>query len=214
MSRLTQRFLSELDAEWSHLPPAERESAKLQVAARLEVLVQAEAELGADVLEAQRRAVRAVGQECTLQPQTAVRLSPVCQVTLIWIAVKVVTEEVLRNLTTRPFPMSSSGGLVLIYLGGVGSGLIAALIATLVARLWHPRAALRGILYGLGILACFGMVSFFMVYFSDFKSFPPFYSRELLLRINLLQVLAMSLMTLATLLLAPKMTRKFRRRSL
>jgi hypothetical protein len=85
MSNLVERFLRAVDKECSHLPAPERQQRHEQIAARLEVLTATEQKLGASEAEAQRRAVRAVGQEYALLPQVPVRLSPVLQVVLVYV---------------------------------------------------------------------------------------------------------------------------------
>ena len=151
MSTLTQRFLTELDSEWNHLPAPERQSLQERTAARLEALTLAERELGASEAEAQQRAVRAVGQECALQPQTPIRLSPVWQVTLIWIALASFVPTLLRIFL--PVKSVSFQGGMALQSNWLVPALVGAVGATLCAVLWHPRAARRGILNALGISA-------------------------------------------------------------
>jgi hypothetical protein len=152
MSTLTQRFLTELDSEWSHLPAPERQSLQERIAARLEALTLAERELGASEAEAQQRAVRAVGQECTLQPQTPIRLSPVWQVTLIWIALASFIPTLLRLFQT-PQIVPFQGRMAVVQSNWLLPALLGVVGATLCAALWHPRAARRGVLNALGISA-------------------------------------------------------------
>lgn len=199
MSSLTQRFLSALDTEWSYLPVAERESEKQRVAQRLDELVRAEQELGAEEYEAQRRAVRAVGQECQLRPQTSVRLAPVWQVALIWVAVRSVAYTLLGFII--PMQVIAPG----VMMSWTGLGMVAAALATLVARLWHPRAALRGILYGLGAQAVFSLIAIVQVRFASLPTqLPAGLGSEALLRYGLISLLGMVLATLGALLLVPK----------
>ncbi|MBB6049108.1 hypothetical protein [Armatimonas rosea] len=149
MSTLTQRFLTELDSEWSHLPMPERQSLRERIASRLEALTLAERELGASEAEAQQRAVRAVGQECTLQPQTPIRLAPVWQVTLIWIALVSFVPTLLRVFL--PMKSISFQGSMALQSNWLVPALVGVVGATLCAALWHPRAARRGILNALVI---------------------------------------------------------------
>jgi len=202
MSSLTQRFLSALDTEWSYLPVAERESEKQRVAQRLDELVRAEQELGAEDYEAQRRAVRAVGQECQLRPQTSVRLAPVWQVALIWVAVRSVAYTLLGFVL--PLQTVAPGVMV----SWTGLGMVAAVLATVVARLWHPRAALRGVLYGLGTQVVFSLITAVQLRLTPLPAnLPVGLGSDALLRVSLISLVGMVLATLAT-LLAPQRRRK------
>jgi hypothetical protein len=199
MSSLTQRFLSALDTEWSYLSVAERESEKQRVAQRLDDLVRAEQELGADEYEAQRRAVRAVGQECQLRPQTSVRLAPVWQVALIWVAVRAVAYALL-GLIFRMEELTQG-----VMVSWLGLGIVPAVLATIVARLWHPRAALRGILYGLGTQIVFFLINAVQLRFVTLPiQLPAGLSADLLFRYSLISLVGMVLVTLGTLLFVPE----------
>lgn len=157
MSNLVERFLRAVDKECSHLPAPERQQRHEQIAARLEVLTATEQKLGASEAEAQRRAVRAVGQEYALLPQVPVRLSPVWQVVLVYIAVEALLTSFLRLLIPQK-ALWISPGLVVI-------SVLSATVATLCAALWHPRAALRGVVYWLGFKIGFALLWMTLFYF-------------------------------------------------
>lgn len=157
MSTLVERFLREVDKECSHLPAPLRQQRHEQVAARLEALMATEQKLGASEAEAQRRAVRAVGQEYALLPQVPVRLSPAWQVVLVYIAVEALLTSFLRLFIPRE-ALWISPGLIVV-------SVLSATVATLCAALWHPRAVLRGVLYWLGFKISFLILWMILFYF-------------------------------------------------
>lgn len=149
MSTLTQRFLAEVESEWGYLPEAERQSLKAQLVERLETLVTVERALGATDAEAQRRAVRAVGEEGVLRPPTRIRLSPHWQVALAWIALGGLISSGVFLL--NPLLNRLNAFVPLIYVHSVLVLPLSAAFTTWLAFRWHPRGAVRGVFYGLGI---------------------------------------------------------------
>ena len=157
MSTLVERFLREVDKEYSHLPTLQRQQRHEQVATRLEALIATEQKLGASEAEAQHRAVRAVGQEFALLPQVPVRLSPVWQVVLVYIAVEALFTSFLRLLLPKDALLISPGLSIV--------PVLSAIVAALCAALWHPRAVLRGVLYWLGFKIGFAILWIVLFYF-------------------------------------------------
>ncbi|WP_309707146.1 hypothetical protein [Armatimonas sp.] len=206
MSTLTQRFLTELHSEWSHLPTTERQSLQERMATRLEALTLAERELGASEAEAQQRAVRAVGQECTLQPQTPIRLAPVWQVTLIWIALVSFIPTLLRvflpvkSIIFQGGTALQSNWLVPALLGVVG--------ATICAALWHPHAARRGVLNALGISAGLILLGTLLTLLAPRSSGLSEAIQQSMVRGNITFLLAEIVLTLGTLFALPHLRRK------
>ncbi|WP_309707144.1 hypothetical protein [Armatimonas sp.] len=205
MSTLTQRFLTELDGEWSHLPNAERQSLRAQIVARLEALIAVEQLLGASEEEAQRRAVRAVGEEGVLRPPTRIRLVPHWQVALVWTAVGGLLSEVIALF--HPLINSLNAFVPLIY---VYSGLViplTAILTTWLAFRWHPRGAVRGVLYGLGIGLIRSSFQYVTVYYA-FRAPMPASDRHEVLRDFLIRDVAHLVVTLGTLWALQKLRAK------
>ncbi|WP_395143107.1 hypothetical protein [Armatimonas sp.] len=205
MSTLTQRFLTELDGEWGHLPDSEQQSLKEQIMVRLETLVAIERELGASDEEAQRRAVRAVGEEGILRPPTRIRLSPHWQVALVWTALGGLVSEGVFFL--NPFINQLNAFVPLIY---VRSGLVTPLTAALTTWLafrWHPRGARRGVLYGLGIWLIRWSLQLVLAYYV-YRSPTPESFRQEQLGSLLIHEAAYAVATLGTLWALQKMRRK------
>ena len=131
------------------------------------------------------------------------RLAPVWQVALIWVAVRSVAYTLLGLIT----PMQTIAPGVMV--SWMGLGIVAAALATLVARLWHPRAALRGILYGLGAQVVFSLITAVQLRLAPVPTqLPVGLSSDMLLRYGLISLVGMVLATLATLLLVPQRRRK------
>jgi hypothetical protein len=200
---LVERFLREVDKECSHLPAPERQQRHDQVAARLGALTATEQKLGASEDEAQRRAVRAVGQEYAFFPQVPVRLSPVWQVVLVYIAVEALLTSFLRLFIPRE-ALWISPELVAV-------SILSATAATLCAALWHPRAALRGVLYWLGFkisFLIFWMVLFYFVTFVLQHRAVPSNILSQTLRSNFSLLILQPVATLSTLFLFLKLRAK------
>jgi hypothetical protein len=176
MSARVQRFLTELEGEWGHLPESERQSLRAQILTRLESLITVEQSLGASDDEAQRRAVRTVGEEGVLRPPTQIRLAPHWQVALVWTAVGglIATAVSLFN----PLINQLNAFVPLIY---VRSGLVLPLSAALTTWLafrWHPRGAVRGVLFGLGIWALHASLQYVTTSLAEWSSFPASFRQE------------------------------------
>lgn len=176
MSTLIQRFLTELEGEWGHLPDSERQSLKERIMARLEALIAVERELGASDEEAQRRAVRAVGEEGVLRPPTQIWLSPGWQVALVWTALGGLISSGVFLL--NPFINQLNAFVPLVYVrSGIVTPLTAALTTWLAFR-WHPRGARRGVLYGLGIWLIRWSLQLVLAYYSYRSPTPDSFRQE------------------------------------